>query len=177
MRLIATILLLSFFLLNFSNDSAAQRYRGHRQRGYGQMAFSVYGNDEFPSTPGISLGAGALLGNNVTTGAGFDIYMFDGFNKNKLRFSQAYADFRAYYSGLEKAGPYVAFQPGVVLLKKEPNVRAKSGFSMNVMAGFFVRFRRSTGITASFGYSLLTYSAENEQIRKNGVKFNMGFCF
>lgn len=177
MRLIATILLLSFFLLTFSNNSAAQRYRGYKQRGYGQMAFTVYGNDEFPSTPGISLGAGALLGNNVTTGAGFDIYMFERSNKNNLRFSQAYADFRAYYSGLEKAGPYVAFQPGVLLLKKEPNVRVKSGFSMNILAGFFVRFRRTTGITASFGYSLLTYSSENEQIRKNGVKFNMGLCF
>lgn len=177
MRLIATILLFSFFALCYSSDAAAQRYRGHKQRGYGQMAFTVYGNDEFPSTPGLSLGAGALLGNNVTTGAGFDIYMFDQFNKNKLRFSQAYADFRAYYSGLEKAGPYLAFQPGVLLLKQEPNVRVKSGFSMNILAGFFVRFRRTTGVTGSFGYTLLTYSADGKEVRKNGVKFNMGFCF
>lgn len=152
-------------------------YKGKRQKGYGQLAFSVYGNDEVFASPGLSIGAGALLGNNITTGAGFDIYMFNKFNKEGLRFSQAYADFRAYYSGLDKAGPFIAFQPGVLLLKKEAIENIKSGFSLNLLGGFFVKINQQSGITASVGYSLLTYVMDAVEKRQHGIKFNAGFCF
>jgi hypothetical protein len=173
MRWIFTLFLLTAFVI--STD--AQRYKGKRQKGYGQVAFSIYGNDEVYASPGVSFSAGALLGNNITTGVGFDIYMFNKFNKEGLRFSQAYLDFRAYYAGLEKAGPYIAFQPGVVLLKKEAISTVKAGFSVNLLGGFFIRITRQTGLTASLGYSLITYSENAMEARKNGVKFNMGFCF
>ena len=173
MKLFFTLL----FLIGLFNTSDAQQNRGKRQKGYGQIAFSIYGNDEVYASPGLSFGAGALLGNNITTGIGFDIYMFNKFNKEGLRFSQAYLDFRAYYSGLEKAGPYIAFQPGVVLLKKEAISAVKAGFSMNLLGGFFVKITRNTGIMASLGYGLITYSSNGMEARKNGVKFNMGFCF
>jgi hypothetical protein len=170
-------LMLTFSLLIFLTNCEAQMYKGKRQNGYGQIAFSLYGNDEVFASPGLSLGAGALLGNNITTGAGFDIYMFNKFNKEGLRFSQAYADFRVYYAGLEKAGPFIAFQPGVVLLKKEAVERIKSGFSMSLLGGFFVKVNRQSGITASVGYGLLTYAMEGIEKRQHGVKFNAGFCF
>ena len=166
-----------FFLIVFIISADAQRYRSTKQRGYGQVAFSIYGNDEVYASPGVSFSAGALVGNNITTGVGFDIYMFNKFNKEGLRFSQAYLDFRAYYAGLEKAGPYIAFQPGVVLLKKEAISTVKAGFSGTLLGGFFVRITKQTGITASLGYSLITYSEDGREARKNGVKFNMGFCF
>lgn len=171
-------LLLIFLLTSLALSSAeAQMFKGKRQKGYGQVAFSLYGNDEVFASPGLSFGAGALLGNNITTGAGFDIYMFNRFNKEGLRFSQAYADFRAYYSGLDKAGPFIAFQPGVVLLKKEAVSRIKSGFSMNLLGGFFVKVNRQSGVTASVGYGLITYVMEGVEKRQHGVKFNAGFCF
>lgn len=172
MRCLFTLLLL---LWVYSSD--AQRYRSKAPKGYGQVAFSVYGNDEVFASPGLSFGAGALVGNNITTGIGFDIYMFNKFNKEGLRFSQGYLDFRAYYSGLDKAGPFIAFQPGVILLKEEAISRVKSGFSVNLLAGFFVRVAKQTGITASFGYGLITYSKGGIEQRKNGIKFNAGFCF
>ncbi len=155
----------------------AQKYRGnisHRQTGYGQLAFSVYGNDRFPVVPGLSIGAGALLGNNVTTGGGFDIYMFD---RSKIRFVQGYADFRAYFSGLNKAGPFLSVQPGVVLLKREPGAKMESGFSVTTMGGFFVRISERFGLTAGVGYGLLDYAADNHSRGGNGIKFNLGVCF
>jgi hypothetical protein len=170
-------LLLTFLLLIFVFNCEAQMYKGKRQKGYGQVAFSLYGNDDVFASPGLSFGAGALLGNNITTGAGFDIYMFNKFNKEGLRFSQAYADFRVYYAGLEKAGPFIAFQPGVVLLKKEAVEKIKSGFSMNLLGGFFVKVNRHSGITASVGYGLITYVMDGVEKRQHGVKFNAGFCF
>lgn len=170
-------LLLTLLLITGAFYCDAQQLHNKRQKGYGQLAFSLYGNDEVFASPGLSFGAGALLGNNITTGVGFDIYMFNKSNKEGLRFSQAYADFRAYYSGLDKAGPYIAFQPGVVLLKKEAVEKVRAGFSMNILGGFFVRVNKQTGITASVGYGLLTYSTAGVESRKNGVKFNVGFCF
>ncbi|HEX7845488.1 MAG TPA: hypothetical protein VF476_06755 [Chitinophagaceae bacterium] len=172
MKLLLTIIFFSCALF-----SEAQNLKNKKQKGYGQMAFSLYGSDEVFASPGLSFGAGALLGNNITTGVGFDIYMFNKFNKEGLRFSQAYADFRAYYAGLEKAGPYIAFQPGVVLLKKEAISKVKAGFSMNLMGGFFVRISKQTGVTGSLGYGLLTYQEEGIEKRRHGVKFNVGFCF
>jgi hypothetical protein len=175
MRFFPAFLCLSFLL---AHDCAGQKYIGQKKyqhKGYAQVAFSVYGNGEVPALPGINFGAGLLLGNNVTTGAGFDIYMF----KNKgLRFSQGYADFRAYFSGLDKAGPFVAVQPGVILLKNDASTKAKAGFSVNALGGFFVRINESFGVTASLGYGLITYSMINEvEKRVNGVKFNIGLCF
>lgn len=165
-------------VLFFSHICVGQKYFGQRkairQKGYGQVAFSIYGNKEISTITGVSIGAGVLLGNNVTTGAGFDIYMF---NREKLRFTQAYADFRAYFAGLEKAGPFIAIQPGVILLKNEPNVKTKSGFSMNALGGFFVRINKDIGLTASVGYGVLTYSVGGIEERQNGIKFNAGICF
>ncbi len=166
-----------FLLLICGSCLEAQQVKSKRQKGYGQIAFSVYGNDDVFASKGLSFGAGALLGNNITTGVGFDIYMFKQFNKEGLRFTQAYADFRAYYSGLDKAGPFIAFQPGVILLKQEAVEKVKAGFSMNILGGFFVKVSRQTGITGSLGYGLLTYSSGGVETRKHGVKFNVGFCF
>jgi hypothetical protein len=168
-------LLLILVLGLITHEGLAQKYYGLKTKGYGQLAFSLYGNDEISTLPGISIGAGVLLGNNVTTGAGFDIYMI---NPKRFRFSQAYADFRAYYSGLDKAGPYISFQPGVVLLKREPALRVKSGFSMNILAGYFVKVTKSFGVTASLGYGMITYpTMEHTEKRLNGIKFNVGLCF
>ncbi len=168
-------LILTCFFVLVACYCSGQKYLGQKkQKGYGQAAFSVYGNEEVTAIPGVSFGAGVLLGNNVTTGAGFDIYMF---NKDKLRFSQAYADFRAYFAGLERAGPYISVQPGVVLVKKEPNVKVKAGFSMSALGGFFVRIGKNTGLTGSVGYGLITYQQEGVEKRQNGIKFNIGMCF
>ncbi len=169
------LLVISFIVC--IQECLSQKYTGYRQRGYGQVSFTMYGNNEVIAKPGISIGAGALLGENITTGAGFDIYMFTGFHQEQLRFSQAYADFRAYFSGLERAGPFIAFQPGFILLKKEANMQTKSGMSLNALAGYFVRFRRTTGITASFGYGLLTYEVNGVEKQQHGAKFNVGFFF
>jgi hypothetical protein len=174
MRSLFTCLCVSFLL---TQHCAGQKYFGQKkssQKGYGQLAFSVYGNGDVSTLPGISFGAGILLGNNVTTGAGFDIYMF---KNSGLRFSQAYADFRAYFAGLDKAGPFIAIQPGVILLKKEPNTRVKAGFSMNALGGFFVRVNNNFGVTASVGYGMITYSVIEVEKRQNGIKFNIGICF
>jgi hypothetical protein len=169
-----------FLSLLLINNCSGQKYYGSRhrsqtpQKGYGQLAFSLYGTDEVFSVPGLSFGAGLLVGKNVTTGAGFDIYMF---KNNGLRFSQAYADFRAYFAGIEKAGPFIAAQPGVMLIKNSADTGAESGFCMNVLGGYFVRLTRSLGITASLGYGLINYTVHNTPKRQNGIKFNVGICF
>ena len=170
-------LLITLIFMTLAIFAEAQKVKGKRQKGYGQVAFSVYGNEEVFASPGLSFGAGAMLGNNITTGVGFDIYMFNKSHTEGLRFSQAYADFRAYYSGLDKAGPFIAFQPGVVLLKKEAVEKVRAGFSMNLLGGFFVKINKQSGITAAFGYGLLTYSSAGAETRRHGVKFNVGFCF
>src|SRR5690606_4808710 len=72
-------LLLLSFLLFMIHCADAQKFTGYRQKGYGQVSFSMYGNNDVIAKPGLSIGAGALLGHNITTGAGFDIYMFNGF--------------------------------------------------------------------------------------------------
>jgi hypothetical protein len=152
----------------------AQKYLGKQPKGYGQIGFTVYGNDELSIRPGISVGAGVMLGNNITTGAGFDLFMF---NKNKLRFSQGYADFRAFFKGLDVAGPYIAFQPGVVLVKTEANSKSRSGFSANILGGFFVKVKRNFGVMGAVGYGLLTYQFNGIEKRQHGIKFNTSIFF
>ena len=167
----------ALFILLLPASLLAQQYRGkisHRQTGYAQVAFSVYGNDRYPVVPGVSFGAGALFGNNITTGGGFDIYMFD---PGKIRFVQGYADFRAYFAGLNKAGPFLSVQPGVVLVKREPGAKMESGFSATTLGGFFIRMNKRFGLTAAVGYGLLDYAADGHSKGRNGIKFNVGICF
>lgn len=152
----------------------AQKYIPKQVKGYGQLGFAVYANDELSIRPGLSFGAGVMLGNNITTGAGFDIFMF---NKNQLRFAQGYADFRAFFKGIDQAGPYISFQPGVALVKTEPNGKSRSGFSANLLGGFFVKVTRNFGVMGSIGYGLLTYQFNGIEKRQHGIKFNTSLFF
>jgi hypothetical protein len=169
MRYLATCLLMIIALAG-----QAQKYVARQPKGYGQIGFTVYANDELSYRPGISFGAGVMLGDNITTGAGFDIFMF---NKDKLRFAQGYADFRAFFKGIDEAGPYISFQPGVALVKTEPNGKSRSGFSANLLGGFFVKVKRNFGVMGAVGYGLLTYQFHGVEKRQHGIKFNTSIFF
>lgn len=140
-------------------------------KGYSQIGLSVFANDKWENKAGLSASGGGSINKFICIGAGVDVYEFNSNSDNG--FTLLYLNLRLLYPGLNrKSSGYIDIQPGWNLYNSGTT---KGNYSLNALAGFFLRGKKRFGAYISAGTSYITTKDGNVKNGFLGFKLTTGF--